>query len=147
MTALYFYLLLGVVLLVTELVVLQLSAVWFLFLGLGACTASLAAWVFGFGWQGSTAVFIGASVGYVALLHAPMRRWLDSAGSMPGSDAIGQRVKITEPVPAGGRGKASWSGSEWDVQGVDGAAEIPVGAEARIVAVDGITLTVRPEES
>lgn len=57
---------------------------------------------------------------------------------------IGQFVKVAEEIAPGGRGRAQYRGSDWDIQNV-GAAAIAAGADAKVVEVDGLTLKVEAE--
>lgn len=52
---------------------------------------------------------------------------------------IGQVVTVIEPI-AGGQGRVQVGDSPWPARGPD----MPLGARARIVAVDGTTLIVEP---
>ena len=54
----------------------------------------------------------------------------------------GQRV--TEEVAPGGRGRAQYRGSDWNIENV-GDSAIIAGAGARVVEVDGLTLKVEAE--
>jgi len=55
---------------------------------------------------------------------------------------VGERVAIAEELPPGKSCRAEYRGSFWTAVNV-GSRPIPAGGEARIEAVDGLTLHVR----
>ena len=57
---------------------------------------------------------------------------------------LGEIVTVAEEVAAGGRGRAQYRGSDWNIQNV-GESAITAGAGARVVEVDGLTLKVEAE--
>jgi membrane protein implicated in regulation of membrane protease activity len=57
---------------------------------------------------------------------------------------VGELVKVAEEVAAGGRGRAEYRGSDWNVHNV-GELPVPAGSHARVVEVDGLTLKVEAE--
>lgn len=150
MTALspfWLFLVIGVVLLATELVVFQLTTFWLFFIGLGALVAALFAWVYsGATLMSATAVFVVASAVITALLYVPIRRWQQAPTTLNDNNAIGQRVAVSEAITPAKAGSVSWSGSQWQAELVSGStAELAVGDYARVVEVEGIRLIVRAE--
>ncbi len=57
---------------------------------------------------------------------------------------LGEIVTVSEDVAPGGRGRAQYRGSDWNVQNV-GESAITAGAPAKVVEVDGLTLKVEAE--
>ncbi len=147
MTALspfWLFLIIGVVLLATELVVFQFTTFWLFFIGLGALVAALFAW----GYSGATlmittAVFVVASAVITAILYVPIRRWQQAPTTLSDNNAIGQKVAVSEAITPEKAGTVSWSGSQWQAELVSGStAELAVGDYARVVEVEGIRLIV-----
>lgn len=143
MTPALFYLMLAAGLIITELLIMQLSVFWFLFIGLGALIASLAAWIVPeMSWVWATGIFIVASIGVSAALYPVLKRWQDKPAVIPGNDAIGQKTKVVEAISSDRPGKVTWSGTEWPAQSVEGEAEFNVGDTAIIRKLEGIRLIV-----
>lgn len=57
-----------------------------------------------------------------------------------GAQLIGRTVTVVEPIEAG-RGKVQIADTVWTAEG----PESPLGAQARVVAVDGVVLRVEPQ--
>lgn len=57
---------------------------------------------------------------------------------------VGEVVKVAEEIAPGGRGRAEYRGSEWNVQNV-GESSVAGGSHAKVVEVDGLTLKVEAE--
>lgn len=57
---------------------------------------------------------------------------------------VGEVVRVAEDVAPGGRGRAEYRGSDWNIQNV-GAAALSAGAHAKVVEVDGLTLKVEAD--
>ena len=57
---------------------------------------------------------------------------------------VGELVKVAEEVAPGGRGRAEYRGSDWNIHNV-GDSAIPAGDPAKVVEVDGLTLKVEAE--
>ncbi len=139
-----FFLVLGILLVAAELLIFQLSVFWFLFVGLGALAAALAALFFpGISWFAAIAVFVAGTAGIALVAYRPLKRWQQAAGAMPGNDAIGQSVEVIETVSAGRPGKVLWSGTEWVAELASSEHQpIESGAPAHVVSLHGIRLTV-----
>ena len=140
-----FFLLAGMALIAVELVIMQLTVFWLLFIGLGALIAALGLWLFpSLGWYGGMTLFAVSSAAVTAILHRPLRKWQNKPGPMPGNDAIGQIVEVIEEIEPGKSGKVSWSGAEWGAElTADTDASLAVGSRAQIVDMQGITLFVK----
>ena len=138
-----FYLLLALGLIGTELLIMQLSVFWFLFIGLGALVASLAAWLIPeMSWAVATGIFVVSSVLVSAALYPLLKKWQDKPAIIPGNDAIGQKVKIIEPISADQPGRVLWSGTDWLAQLAEGEAAFELGESAVIRKLEGIRLFV-----
>ncbi len=144
MTPFWVFLLIGAGLLVTELLVFQFSTFWLFFAGLGALVAAAFAWASGgAGFIATTAVFVVASALITALLYTPIKRWQAKPSAMNDSDAMGQRVTVSQPISAEKAGTVNWSGSDWPAELVSGSVvTLAAGQSARVVRVEGIRLIV-----
>ena len=142
----WLFLVLGVVLVATELLVFQFTTFWLFFIGLGALVAAAFAWVAG----GSTllvttAVFVVASATITALLYAPIRKWQSGPSQISDHNAIGQKVLVKTAITPSSAGTVSWSGSEWQAELLEGAeGELTPGQTASVVQVEGIRLILKP---
>lgn len=141
----YFFLVLGLVAILVEVILLQLTTFWLLFIGIGALLASFVLYLFPvLGWGGGVALFILFTVGITALLYKPLRNWQQRPSSMPGNDALGQKVTVLEPISPETSGKVFWSGTDWDAKLVAGESKVlEKDHQAEIVEVSGITLLVK----
>lgn len=143
MTPALFYLIIAIGLIGTELLIMQLSVFWFLFVGVGALIASLVAWAMPeLSWAVVTAIFLLASVVVSIGLYPMLKRWQDKPSALAGHDAIGQTAKVTEAISVAKPGKVVWSGSEWAAQTVEGEADFHIGDDAVIKDLRGIRLIV-----
>ena len=135
----------GILLVVTELLVFQLSVFWIIFLGAGALVAAGFAYIAPeAGWMATTAVFVVATIVVAAGSYRPLKRWQNQPAAMPGHDAIGQQVEVLTPISIGEPGTVSWSGTDWRAElDVQSEGALQPGSQATIVKLDGITLTVR----
>jgi membrane protein implicated in regulation of membrane protease activity len=57
---------------------------------------------------------------------------------------VGELVKVAEEIAPGGRGRAEYRGSDWNVHNV-GESPVAAGSHAKVVEVDGLTLNVEAE--
>ncbi len=144
MNPFWLFLVVGVGLLATELLVFQFTTFWLFFIGLGALVAACYAWLSGDpSYLISTIVFVLASAVITALLYRPLRRWQNQPSDMAGNNAVGQRVAVKQAVRQDQAGVVNWSGSDWEAELAGGQTEeIPVGDFARVVSVEGIRLQV-----
>lgn len=145
LTPFWLFLIVGVVLLATELLVFQFTTFWLFFIGLGALVAAAFAWISGgSGMLVTTGVFIVASAGITALLYAPIRKWQKSPSDISDNNAIGQKVVVKSAITTASAGTVSWSGSEWQAELAEGSTkELSAGQSAYVVQVEGIRLIVR----
>lgn len=140
----YFFLLLGIVAILIEIIVLQLATFWLLFIGIGALVASLLLYLMpGIGWVGGAAIFVATTVVVTLLLYRPLRAWQTAPSPIQGDTARGQSVEIIEEISAETSGKVMWSGTEWTAELKPGENKVlEVGDRAEIVEMTGITLVV-----
>ena len=148
MTPAFFYLLLAVGLISTELLIMQFSAFWFMFFGIGALLAAITGWLVPtLSFTAVSAIFLGASLLVAALLYPLLKKWQSAPAPLAGNDAIGQVAVVTQTISAGKTGKVSWSGTDWPAQGVDGSVGHEVGANVVIKKLEGIRLIVGEKQS
>lgn len=138
-----FYLIVAVALIGAELVIMQFSAFWFLFFGLGALVASVVGWVVpDLSWFASTVIFLVASIAIALALYPMLKKWQNKPAPIAGNDAIGQNVKVLKVISAESQGTVTWSGSKWPAQ-VDNADDVfNAGDTAVIRRIEGIRLIV-----
>lgn len=137
-----FYLILAVILIGSELLILQLSVFWFLFFGIGALIVAMVSWFMPLSWLASTGLFLGSSLLMALLLFPALRKWQAKPSPIAGNDAIGQQVQVIETISTDSNGKVLWSGSDWNAQLADSEQEIVAGETAIIVKLEGIRLFV-----
>ena len=139
----FFYVIVAVSLLATELLVFQLSVFWLLFIGLGALVAALTAWfVPDASWLLTTSVFIIASAVISLLLYRPLKKWQNKPSIIAGNDAVGQSVKVLSLITKDQAGIVTWSGTDWHADLAAGSSDLEPGNTAKIVSMEGIRLTV-----
>lgn len=141
----YFFLVLGLAAILIEIVLLQLTTFWLLFIGLGALVSALVMYLFpSMGWAGGAATFVVVTSLTTLVLYKPLRKWQKAPSPIQGNDALGQRVSVIEEISPDQPGKVEWSGADWDAELASGATEsIEAGSEAEIVEMTGITLIVK----
>ncbi len=114
-------------------------------------------------WSGTSAVLVGALVWMLPMMSWEMQgiiftlltvavvilwwRWLRSRPkavpsglNQRGNQMIGTRAVLTEPMHSG-YGRITVGDGSWRMHA---AEDLPVGTEVEVVAIDGITLQVRP---
>lgn len=138
------WLILALVLLVFE---LMLPGIYFLWLGFAAAVVGGIVWTIDMSWQWQVALFAMFSIASVIL----SRQLLNKSG-MEDTDEpnlnkrahqnIGRVAVLIDPIK-GGRGRINLGDTFWHVKGPD----LPVGAEVKIVGVDGTVLEVVPVEA
>jgi membrane protein implicated in regulation of membrane protease activity len=57
---------------------------------------------------------------------------------------VGEVVEVADEIASGGRGRAQYRGSDWNILNI-GDAPISAGSHAKVVEVDGLTLKVEAE--
>jgi membrane protein implicated in regulation of membrane protease activity len=143
MTPFLFFLILGVALITIELLVLGLSAFWFLFIGFGALIAALYTFFVGDNaWLSGTVIFVFSSIIISLGLYKPLKKWQSTKNELPSHDAIGQTVETLAWNEESQSGKVLWSGTEWNAVGDAKKDEIKLGDAVKIASVNGIQLTV-----
>lgn len=142
----WLFLIIGVALIATEVLVFQFTAFWLFFLGLGSLVAAGYAFLSGdVTYTATLIVFLVASVAFTILFFAPIRRWQKKPSAMSGNNAVGQQVTIKESVGPSRRGTVSWSGSDWQAELAQGeSATLSAGDAAKVVSVEGIRLLIKP---
>lgn len=137
------FLMIALGLIATELLIMQFSVFWFLFLGIGALLTSLACWLLPeLGWAAAWGLFLISSLLASVALYPPLKRWQAQPAPLAGNDAVGQSVKVVQAITASKAGKVVWSGTEWHAEAVDSDSEFAVGETATIRKLEGIRLIV-----
>jgi membrane protein implicated in regulation of membrane protease activity len=137
------FLLIAIVLIGTELLIMQLSVFWFLFFGLGALVTSLVCWAFpGITMVVAAGLFLVSTLVITAVLYPLLKRWQSQPGAIAGNDAIGQTAKVIETISPDNMGKVFWSGTEWPAQILEGEQSIEAGESVKIQKLEGIRLIV-----
>lgn len=138
-----FYLIVAVALIGAELIIMQFSVFWFLFFGIGALVASIAAGVLpDLSWLASTVIFLIASISTALAFYPMLKKWQNKPAPIAGNDAIGQKVKVLKDISAHNQGEVTWSGSKWPAQVDNADDEFNVGDTAVIRRLEGIRLIV-----
>lgn len=117
---------------------------YLLWSGVAAVVTGLLVWLFPFGWEWQGIGFAVLTV-IAALLWT---RWLarkpqpraDAALNQRGQQLIGQRFILDAPL-VNGRGHMRVGDGTWPIVASE---ELPAGTRVKVIAVEGITLRVRP---
>ncbi|MGB0266291.1 MAG: NfeD family protein [Pseudomonadales bacterium] len=137
-----FWIALGALALIIELTVLGAGSFVLLFMGLGAlATGAVMAggllpelWVAGAGAFGGLSCFFGVA------LWRPLRRFSEGEKPPPGqgSDFLGLRFKLPEPLVAGGSVSIRYSGVSWELvsQDLKENESLDQGCEVIVVGVE-----------
>ena len=137
------FLLIALLLIATELLVMQFSFFWFFFVGLAALITALVCWIMpDLSWTLATALFLLTALATVTVLFPVLKRWQNRQTSIPGHDAIGQSVKVLTPISSTAAGRVLWSGSEWSATKAGDEADFKAGESAIIRQIEGISLIV-----
>lgn len=91
-------------------------------------------------------VFSAAAVASMVLFRRKLHDRLHGGLPPMRHAAVGAAVAVGEDVSPGGRTRVRLQGTDWTAINV-GPAPIPAGAEARVVAIDGVELRIRQGES
>jgi len=144
MNPFWLFLIIGVGLLATELLVFQFTTFWLFFVGLGALVAAAFAWLMvDASYLVTTMVFFVASALITAVLFAPLRKWQTKPSGIADNNAVGQRVEVKQTITREHAGVVNWSGSDWQAELASGEQQpIVAGEYARVAAVEGIRLLV-----
>ncbi|MDJ0906067.1 MAG: NfeD family protein [Woeseiaceae bacterium] len=138
------WMILGAVLLAAELFAVD-AQFYLVFLGVSAAIVGLASLI-GINppeWMQWLAFAIISVVFFVTFRKALYEK-LRGGGEGYQQRYLGEVVTVSEDVAPGGRGRAQYRGSDWNIQNV-GESAIAAGAPAKVVEVDGLTLNVEAE--
>lgn len=117
--------------------------VFLIWLAAAAATTAFATALVDIAWEVQLVLFAGLSVLAVVIARVTVGQAAPDAThpalNRRADQLIGTIVTVTEPM-RNGRGRVQIDDSEWPATGPD----LPVGAPARIVAVEGTTLHVEP---
>ena len=145
-TAVAVWLLVAVALVVAELLTLQFVA---LYLAVGAVAAAVAGGL-GAGVGIQLAVFAVVSVGSLLLTRRPLRHALSKTPPVVTNapTVVGKRAVVTRPIlpGPGSRGQVRVGTEEWSARG-EAENAIDEGVTVDVIAIDGVTLVVRPVEA
>ncbi|MFJ5468518.1 NfeD family protein [Pectobacterium carotovorum] len=139
----WFWLSLGGLLLATEMLGASGYLLWS---GLSAVLVGLLTWVMPLGWPLQGTIFAILTI-VTALLwwYWLRKRTLSRPQSMlnqRGQQLVGLRTTLTDPV-INGFGRVNIGDSSWRVKSEQ---DLPAGTHVEVIAIDGITLHVRPTE-
>ncbi|KHT19610.1 NfeD family protein [Pectobacterium carotovorum] len=139
----WFWLSLGGLLLAAEMLGASGYLLWS---GLSAVLVGLLTWVMPLGWPLQGTIFAILTI-VTALLwwYWLRKRTLSRPQSMlnqRGQQLVGLRATLTDPV-INGFGRVNIGDSSWRVKS---ERDLPAGTQVEVIAIDGITLHVRPTE-
>ena len=138
------WMILGAVLLGAELFAVD-AQFYLVFLGVSAAIVGLAT-LFGVTlpeW-GQWLSFAIVSLIFFVTFRAALYIKLHGGGQGFENKITGDSVSVTDAITPGGRGRAQYRGSDWNIHNV-GEQAIAAGSRARVVEVDGLTLKVEAE--
>jgi membrane protein implicated in regulation of membrane protease activity len=138
------WMILGAVLLGAELFAVD-AQFYLVFLGVAAAVVGLAT-LFGITMPewGQWLAFAIVSVVFFVTFRKALYVKLRGGGLGYEQKYLGEVVTVGEEVAPGGRGRAQYRGSDWNIQNV-GESAIAAGAAAKVVEVDSLTLKVVAE--
>lgn len=138
------WMILGAVLLGAELFAVD-AQFYLVFLGVSAAVVGLAT-LFGITMPewGQWLAFAIVSVTFFVTFRKALYVKIRGGGEGYEQKYVGELVKVAEEIAPGGRGRAEYRGSDWNVQNV-GASPVASGSHAKVVEVDGLTLKVEAE--
>lgn len=138
-----FFLILAVALIVSEILIFNLSVFWFLFVGLGALITAVVSWLVPeITWLFAILTFVISTSIISAALYKPLKRFQTKKGPMAGNDAVGQTVTAVSDVENKKAGTVDWSGAQWTARLASGSEVVKEGELAKIKRVEGIVLYV-----
>ena len=138
------WMILGAVLLGAELFAVD-AQFYLVFLGVSAAVVGLAT-MFGVTlpeW-GQWLVFAAISIFFFVTFRKALYVKIRGGGEGYQQRYVGEIVTVADEVAAGGRGRAQYRGSDWNIQNI-GESAITAGGQAKVVEVDGLTLKVEAE--
>ena len=116
--------------------------VFMIWLAAAAAATALLTWAFAPGWELQMVIFaVLAGISVIAARQLVLRpRPVTGPGlNRPADRLVGTLVTVVEPISAG-QGRVQVGDSPWPASGPD----LPAGARARVLAVNGTTLEVGP---
>ncbi|MFP9468576.1 NfeD family protein [Pectobacterium brasiliense] len=139
----WFWLSLGGLLLAAEMLGASGYLLWS---GLSAVLVGLLTWVMPMGWPWQGTIFAILTIVTALLWWYWLRKRTlsrpQSTLNQRGQQLIGLRATLTDPV-VNGFGRVNIGDSSWRVKSEQ---DLPVGTHVEVIAIDGITLHVRPIE-
>ena len=138
------WMILGAVLLGAELFAVD-AQFYLVFLGVAAAVVSLVT-LFGITMPewGQWLLFAVVSVIFFVTFRKALYVKIRGGGEGYEQRYVGEVVTVEEEIAAGGRGRAQYRGSDWNIVNV-GDGPITPGSHAKVVEVDGLTLNVEAE--
>jgi inner membrane protein len=131
----------GVAMIIADLV---FGTFFILFVGAGALITAILIWAGVLPdptWQ--WVVFAATSTAGLVLLRKRLVTAFGRGSKDEYDEHRGQKVQITEDIPANGIGRVSYRGATWQARSVNGES-IPSGTNAIIRKTDGIILEIEP---
>lgn len=143
MTALY-WLVISAVLIVTEILTLGLTTIWF---AAGALLAALVAWI-GVGIIGQLIIFIIVSVVLLVLTRPLAMKYLNDKTVRTNADSlIGEIAIVTEEIDnIAGKGAAKIQGETWTARSRKDEEIIEKGTKVQVIRISGVKLIVSKVE-
>ncbi len=143
MTALY-WLVISAVLIVTEILTLGLTTIWF---AAGALLAALVAWI-GVGIIGQLIIFIIVSVVLLVLTRPLAMKYLNDKTVRTNADSlIGEIAIVTEEIDnIAGKGAAKIQGETWTARSTKDEEIIEKGTKVQVIRISGVKLIVSKVE-
>ena len=138
------WMILGAVLLCIELFAVD-AQFYLVFLGISAVIVGSAAF-FGISdpeW-GQWLAFAIVSVFFFVTFRKTLDEKIRGGGEGYEQRYVGEVVSVEDEIAAGGRGRAQYRGSDWNIKNI-GDSPIAAGSHAKVVEVDGLTLKVEAE--
>lgn len=139
----WFWLSLGGLLLAAEMLGASGYLLWS---GLSAVLVGLLTWVMPLGWPWQGTIFAILTIVTALLWWYWLRKRTQSRPqstlNQRGQQLLGLRATLTEPV-TNGFGRVNIGDSSWRVKSEQ---DLPAGTHVEVIAIDGITLHVRPTE-
>lgn len=136
----WFWITLGGVLLATEMLGANGYLLWS---GVSALLVGLLVWLLPLGWELQGFIFAVLTVAVAVLWWYWLRKRpvaVPSGLNQRSRQLIGTRAVLMEPMHSG-MGRINIGDSSWRMQS---AEDLPIGTEVEVIAVEGITLLVRP---
>ncbi|MCQ4969387.1 NfeD family protein [Atlantibacter hermannii] len=117
---------------------------YLLWSGVAAVVTGLLVWLFPFGWEwqgiGFAVLTVIAALFWTRWLARKPQPRADAALNQRGQQLIGQRFILDAPL-VNGRGHMRVGDGTWPIVASE---ELPAGTRVEVIAVEGITLRVRP---